>query len=103
MDIEITEQVDNKLFDRQDVKFVMWHKGETTPSRNKVRDLVAGKLGAKSDAVIVDHMESASGMAATRGVARAYKSLEEAKKHERKHFITRNVGAPAEDSTEDSE
>ena len=97
MEIEITEQVDNKLLDRQDLKFVMWHKGQTTPSRNKVRDLVAGKIGAKSNAVIIDHMESATGMAATRGIARAYKSLEEAKKHERKHFITRNVKeAPAE-------
>lgn len=98
MDIEITQQVDNKLFDRQDLKFVMWHKGATTPSRSKVRELLAAKIGAKSDAVIIDHMESASGMAATRGEARAYKSLEEAKKHERKHFIARNVvEAPAKE------
>ncbi len=91
MSIEITEKVDNALFERTDVKFVMHHSGETTPSRNTMRDLLAGELGAKSSAVIVDHMESATGMAATRGVARVYKSLEEAQKHERKHFIARNT------------
>lgn len=91
MSIEITQNVENALFDRKDVKFVLRHTGETTPSRNTMRDLIAAELGAKSSAVIVDHMESATGMAATRGVARVYKSLEEAQKHERKHFITRNT------------
>ncbi len=91
MSIEITQNVDNALFDRKDVKFVLRHGGETTPSRAQMRDLLAAELGAKSSAVIVDHMESATGMAATRGVARVYKSLEEAQKHERKHFIARNT------------
>ena len=101
MSIEITQNVDNALFDRKDVKFVLRHTGETTPSRSQMRDLLAAELGAKSSAVIVDHMESATGMAATRGVARVYKSLEEAQKHERKHFIKRNTKAA--ESSEDSE
>lgn len=96
MSIEITQKVDNALFDRTDIKFVLRHTGETTPTRNSVRDLLAGEIGAKSSAVIVDHMESATGMAATRGVARVYKSLEEAQKHERKHFIARNTAKKVE-------
>ncbi len=90
MDLEITEQVDNALFGRKDVTFVIRHAGDTTPSRVQVRQLVAGELGAKTENIVIDHMESATGMAATRGVARAYQSAELARNSERKHLLKRN-------------
>ena len=90
MSIEITKLVDNALFGRKDIKFVIRHDGETTPSRKQIRELVASEVGAKANLVVVDHMESASGMAATRGVARAYSDLAQAQKLERKHFLLRN-------------
>lgn len=90
MSIEITEVVDNALFARKDIKFVLRHAGETTPSRQQMKDLVASEVGAKSSLVVIDHMESATGMAATRGVARAYATLEAAQATERPHFMKRN-------------
>jgi ribosomal protein S24E len=90
MQIDITQQVDNALFARKDVKFVLRHDGEATPSRKKMRELVAGAIGSKADAIVIDHMESATGMSATRGVARAYKSKAEALAVERKHLLDRN-------------
>jgi small subunit ribosomal protein S24e len=90
MEIDITHQVDNALFARKDIKFVLKHEGEPTPSRKKMRELVAGAIGSKADAVVIDHMESATGMTATRGVARIYKSKAEALAVERKHFLDRN-------------
>lgn len=108
MDIEITERVDNALFGRTDVKFMLRHDGETTPSRKKMREMVASAIGSKTDAVVIDHMESATGMAATRGVARAYKNKAEALARERKHLLARNGiqadgGQKKEEATEEAE
>ncbi len=90
MDIEITKQLDNALFARKDVAFVIKHDGEATPNRVQVRQLVAGEIGAKTENVVIDHMESATGRSATRGVARAYTSADAARKQERVHFLKRN-------------
>lgn len=90
MSIEITSLVDNALFGRKDVKFVLRHDGKTTPSRKEMKDLVAAEIGAKSSLVVIDHMESATGMAATRGVARAYAKEADAQNAERVHFLKRN-------------
>ena len=90
MDISITEQKENPLFGRKEVTFRVAHPGETTPSRVQVRQLVAGELGTKTENVIVAKMESDYGRGATTGVARAYRSAEEARKTERVHFLKRN-------------
>lgn len=90
MSVEITQQKDNALFERKDVRFMLKHAGEATPSRVQMRQLVAGELGAKTENVVIDHMESATGMGATRGVARVYKSIDAARKAERVHFLKRN-------------
>lgn len=91
MSIEITSVVDNALFGRKDIRFVLRHDGKTTPSRKEMRELVAGEVGAKASLVVIDHMESASGMAATRGVARAYKDIAQAQRLERVHLLKRNA------------
>lgn len=90
MDLEITQNNDNALFGRKDVKFLIRHAGETTPTRVAVRQLVASEIGTKTENVVIDHMESATGFAATRGVARAYQSADLARKSERQHFLKRN-------------
>lgn len=90
MDIEITQLKENALFERKDVRFVLKHDGATTPARSQVRQLIAAQIGTKTENVVIDHMESASGMAATRGLARAYKSVESARKAEPEHLLKRN-------------
>lgn len=90
MDIEITKQLDNALFSRKDVEFVIKHDGAATPNRVQVRQLVAAEIGSKTENVVVALMESATGMSATRGVARAYTSADAARKAERVHFLKRN-------------
>jgi small subunit ribosomal protein S24e len=90
MSIEITKVVDNALFARKDVNFVLRHPGLTTPTRQQMKDLVAAEIGAKASLVVIDNLESATGMAATRGLARAYATLEAAQATERPHFMKRN-------------
>ena len=90
MDLKIESTKENQLFARRDVTFRLTHDGETTPSRVQVRQLVASELGTKTENVVIDHMASEYGRGATVGVARAYKSAEEARKTERIHLLKRN-------------
>jgi len=90
MEIHIVEQKENPLFARKEVAFRVAHQGETTPSRVQVRQLVASELGTKTENVVIAKMASEYGRGATTGVARAYKSAEEARKTERVHLLKRN-------------
>ncbi len=90
MDIEITKNLDNPLFGRHDIEFVLRHSGGATPKRAEVRQLVAAEVGTKTENVVIDKMSSATGMARTRGIARAYQNADAARAVERKHHLKRN-------------
>ncbi len=90
MDIEITSQKDNALYGRKDITFMLKHDGEATPARTQVRQLVASEIGTKTENVVIDNMESATGMSATRGVARAYKDAATARAAEPEWLQKRN-------------
>lgn len=91
MDVKITQQKDNALMARKDIRFQVAHAGETTPSRTQVRQLVAAQVGTKTENVVIETMETEYGIGRTSGVARAYKSPEEARKTERVHLLKRNA------------
>ena len=91
MDVKITQQKDNALMARKDIRFQVAHAGETTPSRTQVRQLVAAQVGTKTENIVIDAMETEYGIGRTAGVARAYKSAEDARKTERTHLLKRNA------------
>ena len=91
MDVTITQQKDNALMGRKDIAFQVGHAGETTPSRTQVRQLVAAQVGTKTENVVIDSMSTEYGVGRTHGVARAYKSPDEARKTERVHMLKRNA------------
>jgi small subunit ribosomal protein S24e len=91
MDVKITQQKDNALMARKDIRFQVAHAGETTPSRTQVRQLVAAQVGTKTENVVIESMETEYGIGRTAGVARAYKSSDEARKTERTHLLKRNA------------
>lgn len=91
MDVKITQQKDNALMARKDIRFQVAHAGETTPSRTQVRQLVAAQVGTKTENVVIEAMETEYGIGRTSGIARAYKSPEEARKTERVHLLKRNA------------
>ncbi len=90
MEVKITQQKENALLARKDVLFLVSHAGETTPSRVQVRQLVASELGTKTENVVIDRMQSEYGIGSTKGVARAYKSVDAARSYERVHLLKRN-------------
>jgi small subunit ribosomal protein S24e len=91
MDVKITQQKDNALMARKDIRFQVAHAGETTPSRTQVRQLVAAQVGTKTENVVIETMETEYGIGRTAGIARAYKSVDEARKTERTHLLKRNA------------
>lgn len=90
MELKITAQKENNLLERREVRFTLTHAGATTPNRAQVRQQLAAELGTKTENVIVDSLEAHYGLGVTDGTARAYKSVEAARKTERVHFQKRN-------------
>lgn len=90
MEVEITEKTENPLLDRTDVRFIVHHPREKTPTRDQLKKSVASALGAKAELTIIDFVESEFGRGASRGFAKVYKDLEAARHHERKYIQKRN-------------
>ena len=90
MDVKITQQKDNALMGRKDVRFTVQHAGETTPNRSQVRQLVASEMGTKTENVVIERMSSEYGIGRSSGTARAYTSADAARKQERVHLLKRN-------------
>jgi small subunit ribosomal protein S24e len=90
MDIEITEKKQNPLLSRWEVRFVVHHTNEKTPTRDQIREKLAGNLNSKKGLVVVDHMNSAFGRSLTKGYARVYESPEVLGNTEPAHLLKRN-------------
>jgi small subunit ribosomal protein S24e len=90
MEVKITQQKDNALMGRKDVRFTVNHAGETTPNRAQVRQLVASEMGTKTENVVIERMQSEYGLGRSSGTARAYTSADMARKQERTHLLKRN-------------
>lgn len=90
MDIEISEKKQNPLLSRTEVRFTVVHAGEKTPTRDAIREKLAGQLGSKKSLVVVDSMSSAFGKSTTRGYARVYDAPEAIAKNEPFYLLKRN-------------
>jgi len=90
MDIEISEKKQNPLLARWEVRFVVQHANEKTPTRDQVREKLAAQLNSKKGNVVVDSMRSAFGKGATKGYARIYDTPEQLAKNEPHFMLKRN-------------
>lgn len=90
MEMEITEKKQNPLLARVEVRFAVHHQGEKTPTRDSIREKLAGSLNAKKGNVVVDSMASAFGRSSTRGYARIYDTPEALAKNEPHYLLKRN-------------
>ena len=55
MELEITENNDNPLLNRQEVQIVIKHESDATPKRNQVIKNLSEQLKAKKELIIIDH------------------------------------------------
>jgi|Deesub1362A_J573_1020465.scaffolds.fasta_scaffold03193_6 small subunit ribosomal protein S24e len=90
MELEIINRRDNRLFKRVEVTFRVKHPKGATPTRNDVRNLIAGNMGVEVKRVIIDHMKSEFGMPVTKGYAKIYDTVEDAKAIEPDYILIRN-------------
>jgi small subunit ribosomal protein S24e len=90
MEIEFLETRENALLDRTEIKFKAVHQKEGTVSRDAIREKIATLAHATKEKVVLDNMRSEFGLGQTKGYAKVYKTVEAAKKHERKHILIRN-------------
>ena len=88
MDLKISKQEKNLLFDREDIIFTLSNTG-ATPSRLETRDLLAAKTGKPAETIAVININSEFGKNAATGTAHIYKSKAELEKKEPKFIIKR--------------
>jgi ribosomal protein S24E len=88
--IEIEGKKENPLLERTEVNLRVEHEGTGTPTRDEIRNQLAGMMGAKEDTVIIDNMHTEFGHQLTVAYAKVYDSVDSAKKFEKEHLLTRN-------------
>ena len=90
MELEITEQNDNPLLNRQEVKLVIKHENDSTPRRNQVIKSLSEQLKAKRELVIIDHLKNSYGKTETHGYAKIYTDKDSLTKIETKPSMERH-------------
>ena len=90
MELEITEQNDNPLLNRQEIKVVIKHNENSTPRRNQVIKSLSEQLKAKRELVIIDHLKNAYGKTETHGYAKIYSDKESLTRIETKPSMDRH-------------
>ena len=90
MELEITEQNDNPLLNRREVRVVIKHSENSTPRRNQVIKSLSEHLKTKRELVIIDHLKNAYGKTETHGYAKIYLNRESLDKIETKPSIDRH-------------
>lgn len=90
MEIEIDSKKNNPLLNRTEVHFTIQHEGEKTPNREIIRSELAEKLNAKKENIIINDIQSSSGIQKSIGYAKVYSSVKKAEEMERKHILKRN-------------
>jgi small subunit ribosomal protein S24e len=101
--LEITNESENVLLSRKQIRFKIFHRSMATPSRAEVRKKLAAQLNVDADRVIIIRLISKYGHEYTEGLARVYETAEKAVQIEGAHIIKRHVvKAKKEEKTEGS-
>ena len=100
MELEITENNDNPLLNRQEVQIVIKHESDATPKRNQVIKSLSEKLKAKKDLIIIDHLKNKYGKTETQGYAKIYTNKDSLNLIETKPSIARHTNISDEPKKE---
>ena len=102
MELEITEQNDNPLLNRQEIKVVIKHSESSTPRRNQVIKNISEQLKANRELVIIDHLKNSYGKTETHGYAKIYSDKESLSKIETKPSLERHKDIDSHSSEEET-
>ena len=102
MELEIIEQNDNPLLNRQEIKVVIKHNESSTPRRNQVIKNISEQLKANRELVIIDHLKNSYGKTETHGYAKIYSDKESLSKIETKPSLERHKDIDSHSSEEET-
>ncbi|MBP2030441.1 small subunit ribosomal protein S24e [Methanohalophilus levihalophilus] len=105
MDINITEDKNNSLFNRREVNFNVTFEGPT-PSRKDVKLKMAAMLNCSPQLVIVQSLDNLFGKEEVIGYAKIYESEDRMKEIEKEYVLKRNElpeEEPEEETPEEEE
>jgi len=103
MKITIESKAENRLLNRQDIRFLVDHSGAPTPPRLEVRAKLAAMLNCPEDNLYIVELVGTYGKSVTRGYARLYSSKEAALAQEPKYIIERHKKPEAEEAEKTKE
>ncbi len=106
MEIEITEERENRLLNRKEVFFRLKHGEESgkkgaSPSREETRDALIKKLRCGPKLLVINEMRTEFGKRETAGYAKVYESEDRLREIEREHILIRNFGSAGESEKEE--
>ena len=90
MEIEILNEKDNPLLERNEVQFIVKHEGAPTPKRDEVREMLGAMMKKNKKLVVIDYLKSSFGVNTSSGYAKIYRSEAAAKKYEAEAILKRN-------------
>ena len=104
MDVLVEKERYNPLLKRKELylKIVYWGEG-ATPTRQAVREKIAGLFNAELDRIVVDYIKPEFGKQEAKCYAKIYDSHEDLMSIEEDHIIRRNFGGGEEGEEEGGE
>ena len=91
MEIDIVNQKDNRVLNRNEVKFVCNYEGEATPKLLDVKNKLIALLNTKKDLIVVDSLQPHFGEAKALGYAKVYDSKDDLEYIETEHVMAKNA------------
>ena len=101
MEIDIFEEKENKVFNRNEIKFYVDYDGEATPKILDVKSKLVALLNTKKELIVVDNLQPHYGEPKALGYAKVYNTVEDLEYIETKHVIAKNT--EVEEASEDEE
>ena len=102
MEIDIVNQKDNRVLNRNEVKFVCNYEGEATPKLLDVKNKLIALLNTKKDLIVVDSLQPHFGEAKALGYAKVYDSKDDLEYIETEHVMAKNAQEEEEEVAEET-
>jgi small subunit ribosomal protein S24e len=102
MEVVVEKEKHNPLLKRKEIYFRLKYEEEgATPSRNDVRQKLAGLFNANLDTVVIDYIKPEFGKSEAYCYAKIYDSVDDLKSIEEDHILKRNFGGGEEETEEE--
>ncbi|MDR2830733.1 MAG: 30S ribosomal protein S24e [Methanobrevibacter sp.] len=90
MEIDIIQKKENKVLNRNEIRFDCTYTGETTPKILDVKNKLVALLNTKKELLVIDSIQPNYGEAKATGYAKVYDSKEDLEGIEPKNIIEKN-------------